>query len=76
MMDLARNVSKCYKRPNTKPVSKDLLDTIHDHNTERDLSLIKKELDMFGFLFLCYTTLFRSNRVSMQDLENNLTAII
>ena len=52
MMDLARNLSKCYKRPNTKPVSKDLLDTIHDHNTERDLSLIKKELDMFGFLFL------------------------
>ena len=28
------------------------MDVIHDQNTERNLSLIKKESDMFGLLFL------------------------
>ena len=33
-------------------MSKDLLDVIHDQNMERNLSLIKKESDIFGLLFL------------------------
>ena len=31
---------------------KDILDVIHDHNMERNLSFIKKEYDTFGLLFL------------------------
>ena len=52
MLDLARTVSKCYQPPNRKLISKDLLDVIHDQNMERNLSLIKKESDNFGLLFL------------------------
>ena len=33
-------------------MSKDILDLVHDQNMERNLSLIKKESDIFGFLFL------------------------
>ena len=54
VLDLARNVSKCYQYPNRKPISKDILDVIHYHNMERNLILIKKESDIFGFLFLGY----------------------
>ena len=53
MLDLARTVSKCYQPPNRKLRSKDILDVIHDQNMERNLSLIKKESDIFGFLFIC-----------------------
>ena len=49
---LSRTVSKCYQPPNRKLISKDLLDVIHDQNMERNLSLIKKESDIFGLLFL------------------------
>ena len=52
VLDLARTVSKCYQPPNRKLISKDLLDVIHDKNMERNLSLIKKESDIFGLLFL------------------------
>ena len=52
VLDLARTVSKCYQHPNRKLISKDLLDVINDQNMERNLSLIKKESDIFGLLFL------------------------
>ena len=52
VLDLARTLSKCYQPPNRKIIYKDLLDAIHDHNMERNLSLIKKESGIFGFLFL------------------------
>ena len=40
VLDLSRTVSKCYQPPNRKIISKYLLDVIHDHNMERNLSLI------------------------------------
>ena len=49
---LARNVSNSYQLPNRKLISKNILDVIHDHNMERNLSLIKKEYDIFGLVFL------------------------
>ena len=52
VLDLARNVSKGYQHPNRNLISKDLLDVIHNNNMERNLSLIKKKSDIFGFLFL------------------------
>ena len=42
VLELARTVSKFYQPPNRKLISKDLLDVIHDQNTERNLSLIEK----------------------------------
>ena len=52
VLKLARTVSKCYQPPNRKLISKDILDVIHDHNMERNLSLIEKESEIFGLLFL------------------------
>ena len=52
VLELARNVSKCYQPTNRKLISKDLLDVINDLNMERNLSLIEKESDIFGLLFL------------------------
>ena len=52
VLELARTVSKCYQPPNRKLISKDLLDVIHDQNMERNLSLIEKESEIFGLLFL------------------------
>ena len=52
VLDLERTVSKFYQPPNRNLISKDILDTIHDQNMERKLSLIKKESDIFGLLFL------------------------
>ena len=52
MLGLARTVSKCYQPPNIKLMSKDLLGVIHDQNMERYLSLIRKESNIFGLLFL------------------------
>ena len=51
VLELARTVSKCYQPPNRKLISKDLLDVIHDQNMERNLSLIKKESDIFDCYF-------------------------
>ena len=42
VLDLSITVSKCYQTPNKKLISKDILDIIHDQNTEKKLSLIKK----------------------------------
>ena len=52
VLDLARNVSKCYQPPNRKLMHKDNLYVIHDKNMKSNLSLIKKESDIFGSLFL------------------------
>ena len=52
VLELARTVSKCYQPPNIKLISKDLLGVIHDKNMEVNLSLIEKESDIFGLLFL------------------------
>ena len=40
------------QHPNRNPLSKDLLDVIHDQSMERNLILIKKESDIFGLLFI------------------------
>ena len=45
-------MSKSYQPPNRNLVYKDLLGVTHDQNMERNLSLIKKESDIFGLLFL------------------------
>ena len=52
VLELARYASKCYQPPNRNLISKDLLDVIHDQNMERNLSLIEKESEIFGLLFL------------------------
>ena len=52
VIDLAIIVLKSYQPPNIKLTSKDILDVFHDQNMERKLSLIKKESDIFGLLFL------------------------
>ena len=52
VLDLSRTVSKSYQPPNGKLVYKNILGVIHDPNMERNLSLIKKESDIFGFLFI------------------------
>ena len=52
VLDLVRNVSKCYNPPNSKIVSKDLLDVIHDQNTKRKLTMIKKRQMYLDFYFL------------------------
>ena len=52
VLDLARNVSKVCQTPNKNLIPKYLLDVTNYHNMECNLSLIKKESDNFGFLFL------------------------
>ena len=52
VIERAITVSKSYQPPNRELISKDLLDAIHDQNMESNLSLIEKESDIFGFLFL------------------------
>ena len=51
VLALSRTVSKCYQPPNRKLISKDLLNVIHDQNTESNLSLIKKSLIFWDFYF-------------------------
>ena len=45
-------MSKCYQPPNINLISKDLLGVVHDQIMERNPSLIEKESDIFGLLFL------------------------
>ena len=49
---MLRNVLKTYIPPNRNLTSKELLDVIHEQNMKRNLAMIKKEADIFGFLFL------------------------
>ena len=51
VLDLARTMSKCYQPPNINLIYKDLLNVIHDQNTESNLSLIKKSLIFWDFYF-------------------------
>ena len=53
VLDLERNVSKCYQYTNRNLIHKDILDVIHDHNMDNNLNLIQKESDISGLLFLC-----------------------
>ena len=52
VLELARTVYKFYKPTNRNLISKDIFDVIHGHNMERNLSLIEKESDIFGLLFI------------------------
>ena len=52
VLELAITVSKFYQPPNRKLIYKDLFDVIYYQNMERNLSLIEKEYDIFGLLFL------------------------
>ena len=49
--DLARNVSKGYQTQNINIILRELLDIIHDHNMERNLSLIKNGKIFLDFYF-------------------------
>ena len=50
-LELSRNVLKTYIPPNRKIISKELLDVIYEQNMKRNLAIIKKEADKFGFFF-------------------------
>ena len=52
VLQLAITVSKCYQPPTRKLISKDLLDVIHDLNMESNFSLIEKQSEILGLLFL------------------------
>ena len=52
VLQLARTLSKIYQPPNRNLIYKDILYGIHDQNMQRNLSLIKKQSDIFGLLFL------------------------
>ena len=52
VLDLEITVSKSYQPPNRKLIYNDILGVIYDHNMERNLSFIKIESDLFGFLFI------------------------
>ena len=43
---------KTYITTNRKLISKELLDVIHEQNMKMNLSMIKKEAEIFGLLFL------------------------
>ena len=52
ILDLARNISKCFNILNRKIISKDTLDAINDQNIQRKLNMINKEADIFESLFM------------------------
>ena len=52
MLDLEINMSKGYQNIKRKRIPKDIMDKIHDKNTESNLILIKKESYIFGLLFI------------------------
>ena len=52
VVELPRNVSKTYIPPNRNLIYKDILDVIHENNIKRNLSMIKKEAEICGLLFL------------------------
>ena len=49
---LARNISKWYQPPYRNLITKDILYVMQNQNMERKLILIKKELHIYGLLFL------------------------
>ena len=54
VLDLERTLSKGYNPPNRNITSKNLIYVIHDQNMKRNFTIIDKELDVFGLLFLGY----------------------
>ena len=73
----AITVSKSYQPPNRNHISKDLLDVIHDENMERNMILIKKESDIFGFLFLIDSaTIYRIPLLKILASGVNLTVAV
>ena len=50
VLELSRDFLKTYIPPNRKLISKELLDVIHEQNMKRNISMIKKEADIFGLL--------------------------
>ena len=54
ILELARNVSKTYIPSNRNLIYKEIIDVIHEHNTKKNLAMIKKEAGIFGLLFLGY----------------------
>ena len=49
---MARKVSNSSNAEDINILANDLLNVINDHNMQRNLSMIKKEADMFGLLFI------------------------
>ena len=49
---LVINISEGYMYPNRNIIYNYVIDYISKHNTQRNLSMIKREADIFGFLFL------------------------
>ena len=49
---MAINLSKGYNPPNRNIKYKDLLGVIHDQNMKSKLTMINKEADFFGLIFL------------------------
>ena len=74
---LERTVSKYYQPLNRNLICEDLLDVIHDHNTEMNLSLIKKESGIFGLLFLGDgATVYRIPRLKILVSRKNLQVAV
>ena len=61
VLDLEITVSKSYQPPNRNILSKDILDVVHDQNTERKLSLIKTNLIFFNCYFYVTLSLFQES---------------
>ena len=72
-MELSRKFSKTYITPNRKLISKELLDVIHEQNMKRGLSMIKKEAEIFGLLFLVDgATISRCPLLNILDYDTNI----
>ena len=52
VLDLARNSSKGYNPPKIKLIAKFILDVIYDHNTQRNLIIIKLKQIVLDCYFL------------------------
>ena len=52
VLELSKKLSNTYIPPNRKLISKEQLDVTHEENMKRNLTMIKKEAEIFGLLFL------------------------
>ena len=52
LLELSKKVSKTYIPSNRNLISKYLLGVIHEQKMKRNLAMIKKEVEIFGLLFL------------------------
>ena len=76
VLDLARNVSKCYQPPNRKLISKDILDVIHDQNMESNFSLIKKESDFFFVISRWWCHNFQNPNIEHFGFRENVPVAV